>query len=46
MRRNHEVAGKWIRIVAIIWGIVCVLGAVPRRGSTVQNAARSIGQRR
>nr|HEV7953415.1 hypothetical protein [Candidatus Acidoferrales bacterium] len=35
MRRNHAVTGRWIRIVAVVLGILCVLGAVPRReGST------------
>jgi hypothetical protein len=33
MRRNHTVTGRWIRIVAIVLGILCVLGAVPRRGN-------------
>jgi hypothetical protein len=27
MRRNHDAIGKWIRIVAVVLGILCVLGA-------------------
>jgi hypothetical protein len=46
MRRNHEVVGRWIRIVAVVLGILCVLGAVPRRGTVVQSVARNVGQRR
>jgi hypothetical protein len=34
MRRNHTVTGRWIRIVAVVLGILCVLGAVPRRGNS------------
>jgi|CZKC01.1.fsa_nt_gi hypothetical protein len=37
MRRNHDTVGEWIRIVVVVLGILCVLGAVSRRG----NSARS-----
>jgi hypothetical protein len=33
--------GKWIRIVAVVLGILCVLGAVQRRETGVQNVARN-----
>jgi hypothetical protein len=36
MRRNHLIMGRWIRIVAVVLGILCVLRAVPRRGSSVR----------
>jgi hypothetical protein len=37
MRRNHAVTSRWIRIVAVVLGILCVLGAVPRRGNSVRS---------
>lgn len=37
MRKNHDVMAKWIRIVAVVLGILCVLGAVTRR----ENSAKS-----
>ncbi len=46
MRRNNDVMGRWIRIVAVVIGILCVLGAVPRRGTGAQNTARNVGQQR
>jgi hypothetical protein len=46
MRRNHALTGRWIRIVAVVLGILCVLGAVPRRERVVQNGGRNIGQGR
>ena len=46
MRRNRAVTGRWIRIVAVVLGILSVLGAVPRRETVVQNVARNAGQRR
>ena len=45
MRRNREVVGRWIRIVAVVLGILCVLGAVQRREAVGQNVARNVGQR-
>jgi hypothetical protein len=46
MRRNQNGIGRWIRIIAVVLGILCVLGAVPRRERVVQNVARNVGQRR
>jgi hypothetical protein len=46
MRRNREVVGRWICIVAIVLGILCVLGTVPRREAVVQNVARNVGSGR
>jgi hypothetical protein len=37
MRRNHAVTGRWIRIIAVVLGILCVLGAVPQR----ENSSRA-----
>jgi hypothetical protein len=45
MRINHAATGRWIRIVAVVLGILCVLGAVQRRETVGQNAGRNIGQR-
>jgi hypothetical protein len=46
MRRNHDAIGKWIRIVAVVLGILCVLGAVLRRETVAQNVARNVGKGR
>ncbi len=45
MRRNQDVIGRWIRIVAVVLGILCVLGAVQRRETGVQSVGRNVGQR-
>jgi hypothetical protein len=45
MRRNHAITGRWIRIVAVVLGILCVLGALPRQEPVGQKVAGNIGQR-
>jgi hypothetical protein len=46
MRRKHDVVGRWIRIVAVVLGILCVLGAVQRRETVAQSVGRNVGSGR
>jgi hypothetical protein len=42
MKRDREVVGRWICIVAVVLGILCVLATVPRREAVVQSGARNV----